>query len=403
MDIVIYDVQDFPFDKIKSNGLDSLRGNTYISPLTIDDNSIYVKLPRSSTKNGIQKTSKKMYTQLLFDDKKDTHFDTITWFDNLEKRIKKLILEKKEEWFQTNIDAEDIEQHWVSNLRTLRNKTPSNMLQCFIPNSPLDLEENHGPSLLVFDENEKQLSLEEVDNKCENTCLIEISRLKFTPQTFKIDVYLRQLMIHSSQRNIIQNRCLLGNSKNSKKVKEVESMPIKKTNSMHKEREVEEREVEERDKETQVKSHAKETQVEVEPHVESEKKDETVIDLKQESEINKIEHSISTIPTNEVTLEILDLNEKMKDGNNNKPKIHLDEKELIIKRYQLAKKKAKETKEKAILAYLEWKKIKADAKKLIDLDESDSESDSESESESDSDDDGNYSSSISGDEIDKEC
>ena len=79
----------------------------------------------------------------------------------------------------------------------------------------------------------------------------------------------------------------------------------------------------------------------------------------------------------------------------------MDEKELIIKRYQLAKKKAKETKEKAILAYLEWKKIKADAKKLIDLDESDSESDSESES--DSDDDGNYSSSISGDEIDKEC
>ena len=85
--------------------------------------------PKCLTKNGIHKTGKKIYTdlQLTFD---DSVF--INWIENIEEKIRDLVYEKRNIWFNNEPDREEIEYNWNSCLRTYKQKYTINFCTCHI-------------------------------------------------------------------------------------------------------------------------------------------------------------------------------------------------------------------------------------------------------------------------------
>ena len=65
-----------------------------------------MQTPKCKTKNGIIKTDKKIYCDLLFDKDND---DVVEFIDKLEDKVKNLIYEKKDKWFHTDMDMDTID------------------------------------------------------------------------------------------------------------------------------------------------------------------------------------------------------------------------------------------------------------------------------------------------------
>ena len=84
----IYDAnQTFPFDKLKLNNLLPTQKGTFNSLITINDQNVLIKLPSCETKSGIQKTDKKIFSQLKFSNNNPNHINVIEWYYQLEERI----------------------------------------------------------------------------------------------------------------------------------------------------------------------------------------------------------------------------------------------------------------------------------------------------------------------------
>ena len=67
------------------------QGGTYFSKLTINNNDdqFYLQTPKCKTKQGIVKTGKKKYTDLLFSELNSDFIETIT---KVEEKIQEMIL-----------------------------------------------------------------------------------------------------------------------------------------------------------------------------------------------------------------------------------------------------------------------------------------------------------------------
>ena len=118
---------EFPFSKLYLANPNGLQGGSYFSTIKIDSDGVLIQMPKCSTKNGIHKTGKKMYTDLLFD-KSDEKFEI--WTDTLSDTIKNLIYEKKDIWFQDDLSFDDIEYAWQDILRNYKKKNV--LFRCFI-------------------------------------------------------------------------------------------------------------------------------------------------------------------------------------------------------------------------------------------------------------------------------
>ena len=94
----IYQVnKDFDFSKLTLANPNGLQGGAYFTKLKIDNGPLYIQMPQSLSKQGIVKTEKKMYCDLLF-----TNDDTevIEWILGLEERIQDIIYEKRNYGFK---------------------------------------------------------------------------------------------------------------------------------------------------------------------------------------------------------------------------------------------------------------------------------------------------------------
>ena len=83
MDDICWDLNDTDFSKMQFKSLKPLQGGTYFATLHCNNNPIIIQTPKCSTKNGIHKTGKKIYTDLKFPlEQKELK----TWLTKLEKK-----------------------------------------------------------------------------------------------------------------------------------------------------------------------------------------------------------------------------------------------------------------------------------------------------------------------------
>ena len=387
METMLNPDENYPFDKIEIKTPKALQGGTYCANLELENKPIIIQTPKCKTKNGIHKTAKHIYCDLLMNRDNQKFID---WLDTFQERIRELILENSSKWFHESPTMDEIEYNWNNSSRIY--KTSNYLVRSFVHKT----KGINKISLQIFDTDENQLDIDDVDNEKKVICILEIIGLKFSSNSFHLEICLRQMMVINEKP--IFNKCLIKfNNKVEKKEENLEEDATsnivdkvddnKKLSSVSTEEEKIEAEV-----------HVE--VAEVEEEMEKLKKttlDDSIIETTEEESIknenNTEEQEKNNIDDTKITEPIKNnQNESTESAslekNNDLEEIELfvaeeepiklkEPSEVYLDIYRQAREKAKKAKNEAIKAYLEAKRIK----ELYMLDVADSTDSDESEEE----------------------
>jgi hypothetical protein len=167
MDSIIEPNAFFDFSKISLAHPVGIQGGAYFTKIEHNNKPLYIQTVKSQTRQGFVKTGKKYYCDLMFDKNADK---LIQWFENLEERCQKLIFEKRDTWFQNNLEESDIETAFNSTIRVY--KSGKNYL------IRTNVKNNHNnlPAVKIYNENEISLSIEDVNCETNMISILEIRR-----------------------------------------------------------------------------------------------------------------------------------------------------------------------------------------------------------------------------------
>jgi hypothetical protein len=206
MSNIISPDKNFPFSRLTLANPKSIQGGAYFSKIRMSGEPVIIQTPKSLTKNGIHKTEKKIYCDVMFESNKDNEF--IEWINTFETTIKNLIYEKRNLWFHSNMDYDSIDYHWQPILRSY--KQHKRLLRCFISKKKNLYQRNN---IQIYDEEENKLSLDNITSTSKIISILEINGLKFTQQSFQVEFLIKQIMVLKEQP--LFSKCLitLNNSK----------------------------------------------------------------------------------------------------------------------------------------------------------------------------------------------
>ena len=347
MDNIIEPNDTFEFSKISLAHPVGIQGGAYFTKIEFNKKPLYIQSSKSLTRQGIVKTGKKYYSDLMFDKNSET---LINWFENLEDKCKKLIYEKKDAWFQGNLEENDIENAFNPLIRVYKSGKYY-LLRTNIKNTKDD-----NPAVKIYNENEINLGVSDITPETEIISILEIQGIKFTSRNFQIEIELKQMMVLDNEP--IFDSCLIKNNKTSqnKSLDDLKSEPIIQN-------EVNLENINEEPKEVK------------DPQTQSvlQKMDETLdsleelepLDLLVSEEKNEHDNICLDIQFENLNNDIEENKHELREINNND--LNLDNVEsMTLKKpnqvyfelYKEARNKAKQAKKNAILAYLEAKNIK---------------------------------------------
>ena len=365
--------KNYPFDKIKIKTPKALQGGTYCANLVINEGPLIIQTPKCKTKNGIHKTAKQIYCDLWMN--KD-HSEFLEWLETLQERVKSLILENSSKWFHDETSLDEIEYNWNNSIRTRKD---CYLIRSFV-HKPKGINKI---SLQIYDTDENQLNIDQVKNDKNVICILEIVGLKFSSNSFHLEICLRQMMVINEKP--LFNKCLI---KLDSKLENGEN--IEKKNVLPTEIKTDEK-IETNIKHIEENTHQEEfvdTNNLVDPIDTPEDHDieDHEVQLKEE-EPKKEEPKKEIIENNIKEKEII---EKPLEKSNNLEEIELkvqddnpiklkEAREVYLDIYNVARGKAKKAKNEAIKAYLEAKRIKE--LYMLDIDDSSSEEEDDGDEE----------------------
>jgi hypothetical protein len=374
MDNIIEPTMDYDFSKLYFGPPSTLAGGAYFARIMYGTNKpLFIQTPKCLTKQGFIKSGKKVYTDLMFDNN-DTIF--INWIENLETRCQELIYSKRESWFETKLEKDDIESAFTSSFKIFKSG------KYYL------LRVNVKPNIKIYDENDQIITTDSITNDKSIISILEIQGLKFTSRNFQMEIELKQSMVVSPDPFLDECFIKKPNKKQVQKEEEEEEEQEKKDDegkenvnldklieksvkvlqSLEKPLKEEpidldvsfpkqEKEEEKRKKEIDLDLEEATIEIDVEePKEEKEEEKEKEKEEKEDSAFLKEVDLSSTIDNNLETIQLKKPNQ------------------VYYEIYQKAREKAKEAKKTAILAFLEMKNIKK-TYMLDDIDESDSDFD----------------------------
>jgi hypothetical protein len=344
----IYETNDtFDFTKlILSTPVSVSNGNFFIRFL-INNTRLYIQPPKCSTKQGILKSGKKFYTDLIFTNENENF---IRWMENLESYCQKTIYNNREHWFEGDMEMDDIENYFTSVIKIYKSGK-----YCSVrANISTGLGK---PLLKIYDENGNDVDMNKINEHTNVMTILEISGIKCSTKSFQIEVELKQMMC-LNQNNIFE-KILLTNPQ----------LPVSDTNAAD--------ETPVHDTNIQIKLQSEENNndvLDMQSDMHPEKTTNTVLDTNDTTITNK--ESVDEFFIKENNLEKTDEIEEIDFTieSLSEDTVHIKERnEIYYNLYREAKKKAKIAREFALSAYLEAKQIKNTYKldDVVDSDESD--------------------------------
>ena len=375
MEDIIEPTMDYDFTKIYFGPPSTLAGGAYFAKIMYSTNKpLLIQTPKSLTKQGFVKSGKKVYTDLMFDNN-DTVF--INWIENLESKCQELVYLKRESWFETKLEKDDIETAFTSPFKIFKSG------KYYL------LRVNVKQNLKIYDEMNKIIQTESITNDKTIISILEIQGLKFTSRNFQIEIELKQSMVVSPDPFL--DECFIKTPKKTQPIKE-ENINIKeqlpKEQLPNKLNNIIKQSVEDLKTKPQELEFTN-NKIEVDESIDL----EVVFDKPLEKKtLAKATLPKATLPKainkNNIDLEeaniVLDV-EELEDPSilkevdlsctldNTLETLQLKKpNQVYYEIYQNAREKAKDAKKNAIVAYLEMKNIKK-TYMLDDIDESDSE------------------------------
>ena len=186
MSSILFVHNDLDKTALKLQHPKGIKGGAYTSVITHNEDTFYLQLPKCMMRSGIVKTEKKTYCDLLFSNDDE---QVVSWFENLQNVVQELIYEKKNVWFNGELEQSDIEDTFINIIKTYRSGK-NYLVRCFLPK---DIS-----TVMCYDDEEEQIALDNI--KGEETIiipLVEIADLRFTSRNFQVDLVLRELMVVS--------------------------------------------------------------------------------------------------------------------------------------------------------------------------------------------------------------
>jgi len=414
MDNIIEPNDSFDFSKLSLANPVGIQGGAYFTKLEHNRKSLYIQTTKGQTKQGFVKTGKKYYCDLMFDNSSET---LIYWFEKLEEKCRKLIYDKKDTWFQSNLEENDIETAFNSTVRIYKSG------KYYLIRTNVKNNQNNTPNIKIYNEDETIVNIDDINSETNIVTILEIQGIKFTSRNFQIEIDLKQIMVLNNEP--IFNNCLIKTNKiikttpqtdyslenkisidliqNTDKNQDDLEELISKNDLLVDSNIIEQTDkeiIEQRDEDIIQETNEDIIQETNEDIIQETNEDiikqtneeiikqtnEEIIKQTNEEIIKQTENQLENINIELEDIEdIEDLDTNIESEKVNKSDLPLDNLETITLKkpnqvyfdlYKEARKKAKIAKKQAILAYLEVKNIKKSY--LIDnLDDSDSEFDAE--------------------------
>lgn len=352
--------KDFNFSLINLANPSIINNSNHICKITHGDTgkNLYIQLPKCTTKNGIIKSNNRIYCDLLY---KSSDKEIIEFFEKLEATIVENIFKNRDTWFYegNNMSREDISELFIPILRSYRSG------KCFIVRQNIKNDK-----LLIYNEDQKKIALDDLEDNVEIVPLINISCVKFSSKSINIESNLVQIMVIMPSDEF-ENQILINLSNPTSKVdnhREIQSH--NSSDKIENTHEITDKNIVIENEDILDNSINKLTDNT------RDKECNNAIKVQENSDINNM--NIENSSFNNVSLDSLEINSldtiKLKDKN-----------EVYLELYHEAVKKAKEIRKNAIAAFLQAKSIKTQYN-LYDYIDSSSESyNNNSDSESDND------------------
>ena len=382
--IIIPNINTFDFEQLRLLPATGIQGGAYFTKFEYNNKPLYIQTCKSYTKQGLVKSGKRYYSDLMFD---TTNEVIITWFEEFENKCYDLMYDKKDRWFQGGISREDIENTFTPTLRVYKSGKYYLVRANVKTNSSNELE------FKIYDEEQNHLGKESFTNQSKIISILEISGIKFTQQKFQIEIVLKQCMLINDE--IMFDGCLI-NTNNRPLVENTKERYIKEevknTNDSIDLVKIENNEIEENGENDEIEENDEndengENQNDLENLnnslvIDEENKTAQANKRVKEDKNNNISQKDSAeyeiVDDNDSLTEIdpFDDVEKLSNENDEKMPIKIKQpNEIYYEMYKNARLQAKEAKKKAQEAYLEAKQIKD--LHLLYISDSDSDSDTD--------------------------
>ena len=365
MENIVEPNETFDFNQLTLAHPSGIQGGAYFTKIEYNKKPLYIQTTKGQTRQGFVKTGKKYYCDLMFDKNSET---LLNWFENLEERCQNLLYDKRYEWFQSALEKNDIETAFNSSIRIYKSG------KYYLIRTNIKSTRTEEPAVKIYNENEAVLNMSHITNETNIISILEIQGIKFTSRNFQIEMELKQVMVLNNEP--IFNNCLIKTSKSNNTVENINEIKTL------------ERKIENDDNTLESQKHTPislDNLNNLEDNLEDSLEDSLDIDLADnnqeqdtllsvEENVNEIDNSKKSALDNEINIELdfEDLDEENNEDNDELKEVNINTNlentlesiqlkkpnQVYFELYVEARKKAKDAKKNAIMAYLEVKNIK---------------------------------------------
>jgi len=187
--------KEFPFEQLTLVPSAIVNGSFFTKYL-INEKPLYIETPKCFSKNGIVKTGKRMFCDLIFI-RENEQF--IQWIEHLETFTQKYIYDNREKWFETPLEMTDIEDSFTQITKSYKSGK-NYLIRTNIPVKPAAAASAAASatttcSLKIYDENENNVDPESITDKTEIKTILEIQGVKCSSKNFQVELEMKQMMV----------------------------------------------------------------------------------------------------------------------------------------------------------------------------------------------------------------
>jgi hypothetical protein len=203
----IYDTRDkllaFDFSKLILSKPTLISGGNYFIRFKKDNFPLYIQPPSCNTRNGFVKNGRKYYTDLLFTNEDEY---IIQWFEKLEEHCIQYIYDRRNEWFDGDMEKADIENYFTSILKIYK----SGKFYIVRTNIPTALEK---PIIKIYDEDQNIVDFTTINENTKLMNILEVQGIKCSTRSFQIEIEMKQALVIRPQELHIFDKCIIKSNK----------------------------------------------------------------------------------------------------------------------------------------------------------------------------------------------
>ena len=195
------DFNQFPFNDLKGWSPSLISNNNYFIKYSIHDHPIYIQIPKCQSKQGIINVGKKNFIDFLLT---IDNADFISWIEALETFSIEYLYKNRSEWFEENMEKQEIETYFVSPIRVFKSG------KFYILRVPVASTMGK-PVMKIYNEDEVEVPYDSIDENTLLLSVLEFKGIRCSSRSFQLEIEVKQMM--SMKPDEIFNECIFKSSK----------------------------------------------------------------------------------------------------------------------------------------------------------------------------------------------